>query len=415
MGIMRQLSLIKRRHTFHAKFDIPAGVDDAGNPIFKQVMRSTGTGNRIEATKNADVIRRALMDEAGASDEKSREIHRVLTMAGEAAMQGRLSEPEARLMLRDMFEIATGARLKFYTVREWFDEWKQRKAVGAKPATMSRYNHASKRFLEFLGSRADERLENVSTELVRAYQRQAKAEGRASKTVNGYVKDVGSAFSLAVKDGLLLSNPVAGVEALPETDSTERKPFTETEMKAIFSNLKGEWKALAALGAFTGLRLGDAAKLRWSNVDLVADVIRLMPAKTSSKKKKIELPILPELRECLLAIPSSDDAEDFVLPKLAKKSISGHHGLSTTFGKLIEEMGIERGLQKAEGAGRAVSEKSFHSLRHTFVSALANADVSEELRMKLAGQSSRDVHAIYTHSEIETLRRAVEKMPRFTV
>jgi integrase len=411
---MRQLSLIKRRNTYHAKFDIPAGVDDSGKPIFKQVMRSTGASDRTEATKNADAIRMALIDEAGASDEKSREIYRVLRMAGEAAMQGRLSEPEARLMLRDMFEIATGARLKFYTVRDWFDEWQKRKAVGAKPATMKRYKYASKRFLEFLGMRADERLENVSTELVRAYQRESKAAGRAAKTVNGYVKDVGSAFSLAVKDGLLLANPVAGIESLPETDSIGKKPFTVKEMKAIFSNLKGEWKTLAALGVFTGLRLQDAAKLRWSNVDLAADLIRVMPAKTDRKKKKIELPILPELKECLLALPSSDDSNAFVLQSLAKKSVSGTRGLSTIFGDLIEKMGIDRGIRKAEGAGRAVSEKSFHSLRHTFITSLANVDVPEELRMKLAGQSSRDVHAIYTHSEIETLRRAVEKMPRFT-
>jgi len=412
---MRKLALVKRRKIFHAKFDIPVGVDLDGNAAFRQVMRSTGSGDRIEATRKADELRTAMLDEAGAGDKKNAEILRVLRQAGEAAMEGRLSEPEARLMLRDMFEIATGARLKFFTVREWISEWKIRKAVTAKPTTMLRYNFATKLFMEFLGCRADERLENVNPELVRAFQRHAKAGGRTGKTVNGYLKDVGSVFSLAVKDGLLLANPVAGVVALPETDSLEREPFTRDELTAIFSGLTGEWKALAALGFFTGLRIGDAVKLRWSNVDLAEGIIRIMPEKTSAKKKVIEIPIFPELKDILLALPSSDEGEDYVFRKLAKTSIAGRAGLSVTFGTLIEEIGIDRGTRKAEGAGRAVSEKSFHSLRHSFVSSLANADVPEELRMKLVGQSSRDVHQLYTTTETETLRRAVDKLPRFTV
>jgi integrase len=50
-------------------------------------------------------------------------------------------------------------------------------------------------------------------------------------------------------------------------------------------------------------------------------------------------------------------------------------------------------------------------LRHSFTSALANQNVSAELRMKLTGHSSDAVHRGYTHHEIETLRQAVLKLP----
>ena len=58
-----------------------------------------------------------------------------------------------------------------------------------------------------------------------------------------------------------------------------------------------------------------------------------------------------------------------------------------------------------------ISKRTFHALRHSFTSALANAGVAPELRMKLTGHKSEAVHAGYTHHELETLRAAVGKLP----
>jgi integrase len=63
-------------------------------------------------------------------------------------------------------------------------------------------------------------------------------------------------------------------------------------------------------------------------------------------------------------------------------------------------------------AGRSVSALSFHSLRHSFNSALANAGVSQELRQKLTGHASADMNTVYTHHDLETIRTAVQTLPR---
>ena len=44
------------------------------------------------------------------------------------------------------------------------------------------------------------------------------------------------------------------------------------------------------------------------------------------------------------------------------------------------------------GSGRRVNALSFHSLRHTFNSALANAGIPEETRMALTGHTSRQMN-----------------------
>lgn len=97
---------------------------------------------------------------------------------------------------------------------------------------------------------------------------------------------------------------------------------------------------------------------------------------------------------------------------LAGKSGAGKSGLSMQFRRIMERAGIRgRVLREAAGAGRSQSSLSFHSLRHTFNAALANAGVPVEIRQKLTGHASPEMNAIYTHHELEPLRAAVALIP----
>jgi integrase len=99
-----------------------------------------------------------------------------------------------------------------------------------------------------------------------------------------------------------------------------------------------------------------------------------------------------------------------ISPSLAKLSIAGRSGLSRQFLDIVREAGLDTGAEekKREGKRRRFTAKTFHSLRHGFVSSMANAGVSKELRMKLAGHSSDAVASGYTHHEAARLREAVE-------
>jgi integrase len=80
----------------------------------------------------------------------------------------------------------------------------------------------------------------------------------------------------------------------------------------------------------------------------------------------------------------------------------------------MERAGIRSGKlrDRGQGVSRSVSAHSFHSLRHSFNSALANAGVSQEIRQLLTGHASDAMNTLYTHTEIETIRRAIEHLPR---
>jgi integrase len=98
------------------------------------------------------------------------------------------------------------------------------------------------------------------------------------------------------------------------------------------------------------------------------------------------------------------------MPKLSNAAVGGEHGVSRRFTDLMKSAGID--TRSVKGAGkRNLARKSFHALRHSFTSALANAGVAPELRMKMTGHASAAAHAGYTHHELETLKAAVEKLP----
>ena len=95
---------------------------------------------------------------------------------------------------------------------------------------------------------------------------------------------------------------------------------------------------------------------------------------------------------------------------MASKKPGGRHGLSESFKRIMRKAGLN--LQTVQGAGlRKISKRTFHALRHSFTSALANAGVPEELRMKLTGHTTKAVHRGYTHHELKTLRTAVGMLP----
>lgn len=66
----------------------------------------------------------------------------------------------------------------------------------------------------------------------------------------------------------------------------------------------------------------------------------------------------------------------------------------------------DRGAEK-KGKGRQFRTLGFHSLRHTFVSKLANADVPADVRRQISDQNDEKNYERYTHLEVETKRRAL--------
>ncbi|MEI6675123.1 MAG: tyrosine-type recombinase/integrase [Verrucomicrobiota bacterium] len=446
-------TLIKRPNSpfWIACFDVPQA-----DGTTRRLKQSTKRTKKSEAHTEALRIEEAATKSATSTSETAGKSFAVLTEAAEAAARGELSEGRARELLARLCEISTGSPLRFYTVRTWRNEWLAMKAATSKPATLARYKTHVDAFVDWLGEKADSKLEAVTKADVRSFRDAIRggwtapdestaptASGRKSsrnapappprtaKTTNLYAADVASMLRHAVKDGLLTATPAAAMARLPEHDSTERQVFTVAEVGQLVTaagNMEWQngvfaqtdksraarcldWQGMILLGFYAGARLGDCAGLTWGAVDLDRKALCFMPAKTERKRKALEVPLHPRLVSWLKGRTRGPD-ETPLFPTLCKCHIGGGHGLSSQFIAIMDVGKIDRRTTRVADKGlRAQHARSFHALRHSLTSVLANLDVSEEIRRRIVGHESAEVHAGYTHTERETLQRAVEKMP----
>jgi integrase len=339
--------------------------------------------------------------------------------AEDLAKRGNATEEQIRKVMNDTLARVTGKRVYDPTVREWLDEWLANEKGAVSDATLTRYRQVVADFLDGLGPIANQRVEAVTSEHVLKHRQQLESEGRAPATVNFTVKRVlKRVFKVAMDDGVIARNPCATVRLIQDRDKAAKHVFLPQQVSKLVETAEGDWKGLIITAYYTGGRLSDLARLTWSNVDLSQDnkVIRFMQKKTKGKtpKSKVEIPIHEALQECLFSGTISDTPNAPVFPELYNKPGSGKSGLSMAFKRLMAKAGIDDGkIRERNGAaGRSVSALSFHSLRHSFNSALANAGVSQELRQKLTGHASADMNTVYTHHDLETIRTAVQTLPR---
>jgi integrase len=340
---------------------------------------------------------------------KAWEVCLSIERAEQFAKKGTLTEQTATKILAEIVERTTGEPFRNMATIEWFEQWVADKAQTKSVATTERYKQVTRDFLDSLGKRAKLSLAHLTPKDIRAYRDAELAAGKSNKTANLSVKIVSAAFNAAFRQGYITINPCTALGSLPE-ETAERSTFTPKQVTRLVKAADGDWQNAILFAYYTGARLRDVANMRWSAIDLTAKLINFTPGKT---KKEVTIPLHSDLEQHLLRSPGIGKA--FVFPSLAERSTGGKNGLSGQFTRVMAQAGIEGKITRHTARGRANSSLSFHSLRHSFNSAMANAGVAEEVRMKLAGHSTLEVHAKYTHHELEPLRAAIAAIPSLRI
>ena len=341
---------------------------------------------------------------------KALEMARALQKAADEARRGLLTEARARDLLSEVLESVNGEALRVFTVKQWFDHFVKQKRKSRSDKTAARHEQMMREFVEFLGARADLNIAAITSKDMADFRDRRHSRGLAPSTVNLDITILSSAFNSAWKQGHVSVNPCSTIE--PLKDKPQRKHvFTPKQVSAIVKTAEGDWKGLVLTAFYTGARIRDCANLRWQDIDLVSEIktIRFQPAKGGGEVVTV---IHPVLEDYLLSLPTPESDESFLFPSLAQRNISP---LSKHFAKIMVEACIQQRVIRERGkSGRSVNALSFHSLRHSFSSILANAGVAEEMRMALTGHSTRAIHQRYTHHELERLRDAVALLPTIT-
>ncbi len=218
-------------------------------------------------------------------------------------------------------------------------------------------------------------------------------EDRNWKFANDCIMLIGRIFKLAKLKDKVSSNPAIGIPKLkrPKDKPKANRRWTDGELDAMLSAAKPSIRAAIALSAYAGLREGDALRLPWSARQ--NGWINTNQGKTG---EPVWVPEHSRLTEILNDTPRLGT----VIVIGDRRKPYTEDGFRTMFTRLREE------LLAARKVGQGLT---FHGLRHTFATWIADEGATDEEVQSVTGHKSRSMVEVYTR-EADQKRRAKRAM-----
>lgn len=187
---------------------------------------------------------------------------------------------------------------------------------------------------------------------------------------------------------------------------SQAKTLTATEIELLLNYIisrkhAARNRSMMLLTHWAGLRIGEVACLRWSDVTncdgQVKDEIRLLPDMTKGRHARtvfVSAKLKAELQAYAAQAKCVDRSYPFFASQKSIKEGFSANSLAQTFALLYAGAGLE-------GA-------SSHSGRRTFLTTLANKGTAIHILKTLAGHRSISTTAAYLYSSPSQLRAVVE-------
>lgn len=176
----------------------------------------------------------------------------------------------------------------------------------------------------------------------------------------------------AWRKGWTQENLSARIQLLPERKYTRREVTPEMARALIAAATTKRAKALIALSAYTGLRLGEVLKLKPENIR--GDVLHVLDSKNGTDRI---IPILKPLKPHLAELPFTAGWRN-----------------------------VYRGFLRARKAAKL--DVRYHDLRHMVGTALHDSGADLRRIAGILGHKSLQTSARYTHPSVDANRAALE-------
>lgn len=362
-----------------------------------RVSKSTGTKAKREAQRIADKFEAEARDQRDKKSDLPKAFAALVEQAAREASNGQFTLARAEEFVKRLHKLAN-PQYEEKTLRQFWQSWVEEQERHVSTSTVNGYRQDLELFTDALGSRIMAApIQHLTKQQIDSAVEVLRNKGtRKATTINKALAALRRVLESALAEGVVTHNAAKTCRTLAAKDSTQRAPFTLTEIRALIDHkdTSDEWRGAIIIGAQTGLRLSDILSLSDKNIE--GTRLTIVTAKTG---KAVTVPLTPL---CIGWI-GQRKGEFFPTLKAQQKGTT-----STQFVRLMQKAGVAKEI---ELAGGTKAERTFHSLRHTFASWLAEAGIHADVRQKLTGHSSSKIHQRYTHHD-EALDRAIEVMPK---
>lgn len=330
------------------------------------------------------------------------------------------------------------------TVVELCEMWLNLKRV-LKPKTIesydNRYRHQIKPFFENV------KISSVKKSDVVRFYYHLDDKGYSFQTIQQTHNVLKQVFDMAIEDRLLKFNPTSNaLKDLRKRAANEQEPvesLTVSEQKEFFNYIENHPyyrrnKLLFAFLVETGLRIGEALALQWSDIDFAENTIHiertLLYIKRNEKCENIIQS--PKSKKSVRTIPMNHAARVALethrkqLQERGQKcrvKINGYNDFVfiNTKGGVMTMSNINKELKRicsrhneAVGVGVLLPHITCHKFRHTYATRMTENGMNLKVLQKLLGHSKADTTMnVYINTSMEYLQQEVQRVdstPIFT-
>jgi integrase len=270
------------------------------------------------------------------------------------------------------------------SLAEWAEVWLPTR-LDLRPTTWARLETTMKKqVLPYFGSAPLNRITNA---IVRKWVSTLLSTGLSAATTRKAVFALRQCLAAAIADERIQFNPACAVP-LPTERQKPPRYLSQSEVERLVDEMPRQYRALVLVGAYAGLRWGEAAGLRRRGIDALRSRIRITSTavelrgrvtldnepKTTRSKRSVPVArsVMRQLEQHLLeSVDPSPDALVFTAPAGGP--------LFRSWGRTV----LRPAVLRAE-----LDDITFHGLRHSFVAIMVAAGCNVREVSEWAGHNS---------------------------
>lgn len=303
------------------------------------------------------------------------------------------------------------------TVADWMARWRTTalEASDRKPTTKALYGGLSRTHLE-VGEIGAKRLDKLRPSDVEALVVNLRKAELSESTVRQVYTVLRAGLEIAVRDGLLGTNPVSKVRR-PKVTRTEARHLSLPEVQNLLLHAKdSRYYVAVLLMALSGLRRGEVAGLAWSDVDLakaeltvrhtlsrVGGALVLSEPKTTRSRRRVPLPSV-----VVAALVAHKVRQDEERKEAANVWTETGMVFTTAAGTMVDPRNLLRVVEVAAKAA-GIEDVGAHTLRHSAAVGLLEGGTHIKAVADILGHSSVAITGdIYGHTSDDAARAAID-------
>ena len=297
------------------------------------------------------------------------------------------------------------------TLNAYFKEWLQEREKHVKPTTLNSYSNCyHKNIAPTFGKR---KVKDIEKREIRNYQNKEIKDGKSITLVNRSLLILGMVLHDCVNDEIILTNPATGIKPIKDdrekASETKHRALTEQEQAALMAEMKNDYYyEFVAFMLCTGMRFGEVAALRWSNVDEVNKVIHVKETITRTQDGGYTVGT-PKSKGSERDIPMSKAAFEILQSAKNKNIIVNGKAVSfkpTVFfnasGGFVQistvNAAITRAIDRLNAKGYDIERVTSHAMRDTFATRFIEQGGTAQTLKTILGHSTLSMTMdLYAH------------------